>query len=411
MSVADIAITDYDYALPDERIALHPAEQRDGCLLLTCDAEGEIADRRFGELPQLLPSDSLMVCNNTRVINARLRFRKHTGAEIEVFLLEPESPADYAMMFQATGSCEWRCIVGNLKRWKDGVLRQELTLADGSSITLEAERLESLSPTSHIVRLSWDGGATFGEVVESAGKIPIPPYLNRQSEESDTIDYQTVYSKIKGSVAAPTAGLHFTPGVLDRLTAQGIQRAELTLHVGAGTFMPVKSEHIGGHEMHTEVYSVKREVIEAILGALRDGRPITAVGTTSVRTLESLPAAGHHISRGKDAHVTQWEVYSDNDYYTAESLEALLKYMEEKNLDTFTSSTAIMIAPGFGWRLTDRIVTNFHQPESTLLLLVSSFLGLDSDGTERWRRVYDHALNGDYRFLSYGDACLFERKK
>ena len=413
MNVADIEIAAYDYPLPEERIALHPVEGRDGCLLLHCDGTGTVSDHLFGQLPGLLPAASLMVCNNTRVINARLRFRKETGAEIEVFLLEPEQPRDYAQMFQSRNRCVWRCIIGNLKRWKQGVLTLPLTLADGSNVTLEAEKIDSLSPTSHIVELRWDSDATFSEVVDAAGRIPIPPYLNRESEECDSDDYQTVYSKIKGSVAAPTAGLHFTANVLDQLAKAGIDRAELTLHVGAGTFMPVKSDRIGDHAMHTEVYTVRREVIATLIDALTTGRPVTAVGTTSVRTLESLPLAGWHIARGEDAHVAQWEAYTDEavKYDTLSGLRTLLEYMDSHALTQFTSSTAIMIAPGFKWRITDRMVTNFHQPESTLLLLVSSFLGNDADGTERWRRVYNHALDGGYRFLSYGDACLFERRQ
>lgn len=410
--VQDIEIRDFDYPLPDERIARHPLAERDRCLLLHCGREGEIADRRFDALPGLLPAGSLMVCNNTRVINARMRFVKDTGAAIEVFLLEPIEPSDYALMFQSSGKCRWSCMIGNLKRWKQGSLSRKVEIPGHGEVTLSVTRLSPLPGNAHEVELTWDNPAvTLAEIVEAAGKIPIPPYLNRQSEESDATDYQTVYSRIMGSVAAPTAGLHFTDSVLGALEEQGIERAELTLHVGAGTFQPVKSDEIGGHEMHTEVYGIRRGTLQQLIDAIRSGRHITAVGTTSVRTLESLPYAGMRLIRGEDPHVTQWEPYAAerNSFDTATALQGIADYMDARGLKVFSSSTAIMIAPGFGWRMTDAMVTNFHQPQSTLLLLVSSFLGKDSDGGERWRRIYRHALEGDYRFLSYGDACLFFR--
>lgn len=405
-----IRIADYDYPLPQERIAQHPLKERDRCLLLRRSADGAIDDHRFDALPELLPPTTLMICNNTRVINARMCFHKSTGARIEVFLLEPDTPSDYALMFQSRGRCVWQCMIGNLKRWKDGELEQRV-----DHTTLRARRLETLGGGAHRVELSWDDETkTLADIVEAAGKIPIPPYLNRDTEESDSDDYQTVYSKMKGSVAAPTAGLHFTERVLEELSRRGIERRELTLHVGAGTFQPVKAEEIGDHPMHTETYSITRATLGELIAAVEEGRPVTAVGTTSVRTIESLPYAGARIAAGLDSGVTQWEAYSPEtqEIDTLESLRALARHLDEHGLDRFTSSTSIMIAPGFRWRLVDVMVTNFHQPESTLLLLVSSFMGdKPGSGEAHWREVYNHALRGDYRFLSYGDACLFFRPK
>ncbi len=411
MAVADIRISDFDYALPDGRIARHPLPERDRCLLLRCDASGGIEDRRFYELPGLLPAGTLMVCNNTRVINSRLQFRKPTGSLIEVFLLEPETPADYALMFQSRGPVVWKCLVGNLKRWKSGILTRVIEV-EGREVTLTARRLtaEPHADNSHSVELSWDDPELHAaDVIGAAGRIPIPPYLNRESEQCDSTDYQTVYSKIKGSVAAPTAGLHFTPETLSALDAAGVRREELTLHVGAGTFRPVKSETIGEHPMHTEVFTVTLGLVEMLVDALKSGRHIAAVGTTSVRTLESLPYLGRRLARGLDAGVEQWEAYEAPVADAAEALEQLADYMRGNGKERLTASTAIMIAPGFRWNLVDVMVTNFHQPQSTLLLLVSSFLGDNGTGdvTPRWRTVYDHALAGGYRFLSYGDACLF----
>lgn len=413
--VGGIRISDFAYPLPDERIARHPLSQRDRCRLLVCDTLRGLADRHFDELDSLLPERTLMVCNNTRVINARLRFRKSTGATVEVFLLEPLDPSDYASMFQCCGRAVWRCMIGNLKRWKEGELTLEVPLSDGTRTTLTARRLESMPGNSHAVELSWDTArsVTLSQIVEGAGRIPIPPYLNRDTEDTDEEDYQTVYSKILGSVAAPTAGLHFTDEILQRLEAKAIKRAEVTLHVGAGTFQPVKTDLIGGHDMHTETYEISRGELVRIIDQVERGWPITAVGTTSVRTLESLPYAGAHLLEGTPHHVSQWEAYSPgaSAIDTLQSLRALLAHMDASGTDTFIGTTAIMIAPGFHWRLTDSMITNFHQPRSTLLLLVSSFLGHGADGTPCWRRVYDHALRHEYRFLSYGDACLFYRTK
>ena len=416
--VKNIRIADFDYPLPDERIARHPLAARDSCLLLVAGNDGEVRHCRFDVLPQLLPQDSLLVCNNTRVINARIKFRKETGSEVEVFLLEPLEPEDYVLMFQSKGRCKWSCMVGNLKRWKSGPLIKELTI-DGRKVMLSAMRGEARPGNAHEIEFCWDDpDLTFASIVDAAGYIPIPPYLRRPSEQSDADDYQTVYARVKGSVAAPTAGLHFTERIFDELKKKGITAMPVTLHVGAGTFQPVKSDLIGEHPMHTEVFSVDRSLVQTLVDALRIGRPVTAVGTTSVRTLESLPYLGMALTAGDESlTVGQWTAYmtdapeSDDELkeQTISWLEALLAFFDRNALPTITASTSIMIAPGFRWRLVDRMVTNFHQPQSTLLLLVSSFLGSDSAAQPRWRGIYDEALDGDYRFLSYGDACLFER--
>ena len=403
MEIKDIQIADFDYPLPDARIASHPLEVRDECLLLVRHADGRVEDRRFTDLPSLLPDGAMLVYNNTRVINARLRFRKGadaTGALIEIFCLEPVSPADYAQNFASTGECEWLCFVGNSKRWKDGRLTAVIEI-DGKPVTLGATRVERRGNAS-VVRFDWDAaGATFSDVISAAGEIPIPPYLNRGTEQSDKADYQTVYSRIEGSVAAPTAGLHFTPRVLADIDARGISRRELTLHVGAGTFQPVKSDSIGGHEMHSEFIAVGRDLIEE-LGST--SRPVIAVGTTSVRTLESLYHLGCMAASGLRPDVLdQWYPYSPShpSLSVAEAMKALAASFDGP---VFVASTRLMIAPGYKYRVVKGMVTNFHQPRSTLLLLVSAFIG---DRTPTWRELYAHALEGDYRFLSYGDACLF----
>lgn len=397
--VKNIRISEFDYPLPDERIARHPLAQRDACKLLVSREPGEAVHEVFSSLPSLLPEDSLLVCNDTRVINARIRFEKATGSKIEVFLLEPLEPEDYVLMFQSRGRCRWNCMVGNLKRWKDQPLTKELDI-DGRKVTLTAVRGEAREGNAHDIEFMWDDDTvTFASIVDAAGYIPIPPYLKRDSEATDADDYQTVYARIKGSVAAPTAGLHFTPGVFDALRARGVDIMPVTLHVGAGTFQPVKSEEIGDHPMHTEVFSVDRELIQALVDALRIGRNITAVGTTSVRTLESIPYLGLNLLKGDDSMtVSQWQAYDttasgeDLKKETILALETLLGYMEAMEMRTLTASTSIMIAPGFRWRLVDMMVTNFHQPQSTLLLLVSSFLGDNADGSPRWRSLYDEAL-------------------
>ncbi len=403
MEPRSIRIADFDYHLPEERIAPHPCEPRDACRLLVRRAGLPAGHLRFTDLPGQLPEGALLVCNNTRVINARIKMRKPTGAEIEIFCLEPYAPRDYARAFQAVGSCEWSALVGNAKRWKQGAVERACTAPAGTPFTLSAECLGELEGGERRVRLSWDAPSlTFAEVIAAAGYIPIPPYLCRESQECDAVDYQTVYSRIKGSVAAPTAGLHFTPAVLEAVRSRGVDIRELTLHVGAGTFRPVKSDTIGDHPMHTETVQVERALLSDIIGALRSGRPVIATGTTTVRTLESLPLLAFHTDT---LHVEQWEAYS-REFDTVEALESLASYMDARDLESLTATTAIMIAPGFPWRVVGGMVTNFHQPQSTLLLLVASWLESHGGDEGEWRRLYAEALEGDYRFLSYGDSML-----
>ena len=405
-NIRNIRIEDFDYPLPDERIAKHPLPDRDRCKLLLFDG-GNISSHQFCDVPALLPEHSMLVYNNTKVINARLRFRKAGGgATIEVFCLEPVSPVDYAQIFQTTHSCTWLCLVGNSKRWKSGDLEQTITI-DGNPVRLSATRGERRG-NAFLVTFTWDGDkVTFASVLEAVGEIPIPPYLNRGTEPSDSSDYQTVYSHIKGSVAAPTAGLHFTDEVLAECDRRGIERRELTLHVGAGTFQPVKSNTIGGHDMHTEFISVPRQLIVDLINT---ERPIVAVGTTSVRTLESLYYIGLTLLNNPDATesdlcVGQWMPYTQGSPVdTRRALHAIVDYLDRHGIDTYLGSTQIMIAPSFEFHIISGIITNFHQPQSTLLLLVSAFVGGD-----RWRDIYRYALDNGYRFLSYGDGSLLLR--
>lgn len=402
MNPRTLRIEDYNYPLPASRIATHPLAERDACRLLCYDSQSRrCADRCFRELPGLLPPGALLVYNNTRVINARLKFRKTSGATIEIFCLEPAAPADYERNFAARAECGWVCLVGNSKRWKEGDLTMDLTV-DGAPVTLTASRT---SPAGTDITFRWTGDVPFSDIIAAAGEIPIPPYLNRASEASDATDYQTVYSHIEGSVAAPTAGLHFTPALLAALDARGIRRREVTLHVGAGTFRPVKADTIGEHDMHSEFITVPREVI-ADLAATES--PIVAVGTTSVRTLESLYHIGRLIIEGRwtdGGELPQWAPYEESgeEISTRQALAAILGWLDGRGQTILGAYTRIIIAPGYRFRVVDAMITNFHQPQSTLLLLVSAFL----DG--QWRIPYDHALGGDYRFLSYGDACLLSR--
>lgn len=396
-----IRISDYDYPLPDERIAKFPLPERDSSKLLVY-RHGEVSEDHFTSLPQYLKPGMLMVFNNTKVIQARLHFRKETGALIEVFCLEPYSPADYAQNFQQTETCSWLCMIGNLKKWKEGVLRKEMTV-NGRDLILCAERGEAVG-TSHAVRFSWnDSTVTFSDILECMGELPIPPYLNRETQESDKKTYQTVYSKIKGSVAAPTAGLHFTERVLSALDNAGIEREELTLHVGAGTFKPVKSEEIEGHDMHTEYISVRRSTIEKLIA--HNGEAV-AVGTTSVRTLESLYYIGLKLEKDMELseeglHINQWEPYEEaSGLSTVRALQNIVDWLDRHGIETLHTSTQIIIAPGYKYHIVKAMVTNFHQPKSTLLLLVSAFVNGD------WHRIYDYALSHDFRFLSYGDSSL-----
>lgn len=396
-----IRIEEFNYPLSDERIAKFPLTKRDESKLLVY-RNGKIDEAVFKQLSDYLPQGSMLVYNNTRVIQARMLFQKETGAQIEVFCLEPVIPHDYALVFQQTETCSWLCLVGNLKKWKEGALHKTIRM-DDKEVVLSAERIKTTGD-SHLVRFSWNNPqVTFAELLDAAGILPIPPYLHRETRESDLQTYQTVYSKIKGSVAAPTAGLHFTPEVLAGLDAKGFTREEVTLHVGAGTFKPVKSEVIGDHEMHTEFISVRRSAIENIRTNL--GRVI-AVGTTSVRTLESLYYMGRTLVNNPDATseelvVTQWTPYHDTEEVTThEALTALLDYLDRNQTDTLLSATQIMIAPGYEFKIVKGIITNFHQPKSTLLLLISAFVN------GNWKSIYNYALDNDFRFLSYGDSSL-----
>lgn len=403
MNPRNIHISDYNYTLPPERIARYPLAHRDQSKLLVYD-KGKISRHVFKDIAGFIPEYSLLVCNNTKVIQARLHFRKPTGALIEIFCLEPHLPNDYQLIFEQREHCEWQCLVGNKKKWKDGKLALHFALGN-NNVTLEAEITET-AENHVVVRFSWNGKFSFAEILEAVGELPIPPYLNRETEESDKETYQTVYSKIDGSVAAPTAGLHFTQNVFDSLKKRNIECDEVTLHVGAGTFKPVKATEINGHEMHSEYICVKRHTIERLIA---HGGHCTAVGTTSVRTLESLFYIGLKIMRNPNIspdqlHVEQWLPYdtpeADNDINPLQPLNAILTWLNTHNLNTIHTTTQIIIAPGYKYHIVERIITNFHMPQSTLLLLVSAFIGED------WKQVYDYALDNDFRFLSYGDSSI-----
>ncbi len=391
----NIRITDYNYDLPDERIAKYPLAERDASKLLTFQ-DGVISESIFKHLPTQLPKDSFLVFNMTKVIRARLQFQKPTGAIIEIFCLEPYEPTDYAMALQTTQSCEWKCLVGNLKRWKEDKINLTVT-HNGEECKLSAQ-IKERTKDAFIISFSWDKPFTFSEILEYSGAIPIPPYLNRKSETIDTERYQTVFSKIEGSVAAPTAGLHFTPEVLAQLAQNNIQTGQLTLHVGAGTFKPVKSETVGDHHMHTEVFSFSK----ALLNNLLENDTIIAVGTTSVRSLESIYQIGAKLLSQSPTplHIRQWEAYELPSYSQKEAIRAVLNYMESENTEQLTAKTDILIAPSYNFKIISGMLTNFHQPQSTLLLLVAALVGKD------WKKIYNYALANDYRFLSYGDSSL-----
>lgn len=403
--VQQIKIEDYDYQLPDEQIAKFPLDNRDKSKLLV-NKNGHLSEHIFSELPSLLATDSLLVFNNTKVIQARLLFYKDTGAKIEIFCLEPHSPNDYALSFQQTESCEWKCMVGNSKKWKEETLTTTVKTHSNTLLKLSAERISS-DENSHIIRFCWDDPTcSFAEILNLAGELPIPPYLHRDTTEKDKDTYQTVYSKIKGSVAAPTAGLHFSPEVFEELSKKGIETEELTLHVGAGTFQPVKSELIENHNMHSEVISVNKSCINHLINKL--GK-IVAVGTTSVRTLESLYYMGLYLeskpnANASELNITQWTPYKIEASISSEqALNNILTYLEKNNIGTLQASTKIMIAPEYEFKIVKNIITNFHQPKSTLLLLISAYLKGD------WEKMYKYAQTNDFRFLSYGDSSLLMR--
>ena len=439
----EILIEDYNYPLPDERIAKYPLAKRDTSKLLVY-RDGQVSEDVFVHVGEYLSSSSLLIYNNTRVIQARLEFHKKSlgvtselaqsateplnseasrGARIEIFCLEPLQPNDHQLALSSTEGCTWKCMIGNAKKWKVGALSLPVTLASGQEVTLFAEKGKQTGNTFE-VRFSWtsncltgvaDLNISFAEILDAVGELPIPPYLNRKTEESDKTTYQTVYSRIKGSVAAPTAGLHFTDEVLDGLRAKGVQTAEVTLHVGAGTFQPVKVANANEHTMHTEVIAVTRETIQTLRDHVGD---IVAVGTTSMRTLESLYFIGEQLSTSKTPktaaqqrfehlellRVAQFAPYTrEYTLSTRDAMQALVDYLDATGQDVLHAETQIMIKPGYQFRVVDKLITNFHQPKSTLLLLVSAFVGGD------WHTIYDYALANDFRFLSYGDSSILTR--
>ena len=399
--IPKIHIEDFSYPLPDERIAKYPLPERDASKLLVY-RDGIVSERIFRNLADELPVGSLMVFNDTKVVPARLFFRRPTGAHIEIFCLEPDDPIDYNVNFAATDHCRWKCVIGNAKRWKEDVLSYDVTEGELVDFQLKARLIEREGQTG-VVEFSWQGDAPFSRVLELCGRVPIPPYLNRDTESIDLERYQTLYAHIRGSVAAPTAGLHFTQRVLDDIRARGIETANVCLHVGAGTFLPVKSSLVSEHPMHREPFVVSRE----LLVKLRDTqKPVVAVGTTSVRTLESLYYVGIScLEQGSPADVDQWAPYVREYAPTRqEALAAIVKYLDDNQLDELKIGTRIIIVPGFRFRIVDAMVTNFHQPQSTLLLLISAFVGGD------WHTIYDYALANGFRFLSYGDSSLLFRR-
>jgi len=401
--IPDIRIEEYNYSLPDDRIAKYPLESRDSSKLLRF-IDGSVSEHHFTEIQDFIPDDSIMIFNDTKVVPARLHFQRPTGAHIEIFCLEPVFPEEYVSMFAATDRCRWKCIVGNVKRWKGDTLllfnpQNDKAISD---LNLRADLIERTAETS-IVEFSWSGDIPFSSVLEIGGSVPIPPYLNRDTEEVDLDRYQTLYARFRGSVAAPTAGLHFTESVLEAIRHKGISEETVCLHVGAGTFLPVKSSLVSEHTMHREPFTVTLNLLKKILNRKCK---ITAVGTTSVRTLESLYYIGVScIENGFPQDVGQWDPYMrEYPYSTDEAFEALVKYMEDKGLKELKQGTRIIIVPGFKFRVVDILVTNFHQPQSTLLLLISAFVNGD------WKKIYDFALRNDFRFLSYGDSSILFRK-
>jgi len=396
----DIKISDYTYNLPDERIAKYPLTERDKSKLLVRQ-NGTIKQDIFENCANYLPEDAQLVFNNTRVIHARLFFYKETGAKIEIFCLEPVEPADYQVAFQETEEVTWKCMVGNSKKWKEGFLSQTFEI-DGQSIELTAAKIGQEGNSFHI-RFVWNGGVHFSEIIEHIGQLPIPPYLNRNTEESDEESYQTVYAKIDGSVAAPTAGLHFTDPVIAQLSAKNITTNEITLHVGAGTFQPVKSETIEGHTMHHEQVIIPIDILRSFV---ENPKNIIAVGTTSVRSLESLYWIGLQLEEQRfdpfHPEVKQWEPYENEAKISIEkALQNIIYFLAENGEKVIRFSTQIIILPGYDFKLISGMFTNFHQPQSTLLLLISAFLN------NKWKEVYDYALANDFRFLSYGDSNLY----
>ena len=399
-----IRIDDYNYDLPEDRIAKYPLAQRDDSKLLV-NFDGILRDCLFRNIAEYLPDNALMVFNETKVVPARLLFKRESGALIEIFCLEPQAPSDYQQAFATTQSCVWKAIVGNARKWKGDTLSlfaEHIDDKEIKSLDLKADFVER-EGNAFIVKFNWKGGASFSQVMEMCGKMPIPPYLNRETQPIDFTRYQTLYARIEGSVAAPTAGLHFTDRELTAIDDKGIERAKLCLHVGAGTFLPVKSEYIADHTMHGEPFSVTKEFLTKLAGYA--GKEVIAVGTTSIRTLESLYYLGVHcIEKGEPGAVGQWEPYRDEGYSHTPlaAVEALIKYLDDNKLNSITSRTNLIIVPSYEFKFVTYMVTNFHQPKSTLLLLIAAAVG---DG---WKQMYRFAMDNGYRFLSYGDSSLLK---
>ena len=401
--IPEIRIEDFNYTLPDERIAKYPLPERDGSKLLIYK-DGIVSHRSFRNISELLPEDSLMIFNDTKVVPARLHFQRDTGAHIEIFCLEPVVPEEYVSMFAVTDRCRWKCIVGNVKRWKGDTLSLYNPMEDETvgRMRLKADLVERDGETS-VVEFRWSDGSPFSKVLEVSGSVPIPPYLNRDTEQIDLERYQTLYARFRGSVAAPTAGLHFTESVLESIRNRSIETETVCLHVGAGTFLPVKSSLVSEHNMHREPFVVTKALLNKLIS--KKGSLI-AVGTTSVRTLESLYYVGVKcLEDGVPSDVCQWDPYTrEYPYSLTESLEAIVRYLDENSLEELKIGTRIIIVPGYKFKVVDVLVTNFHQPQSTLLLLISAFIGGD------WKRIYNYALDNDFRFLSYGDSSVLFRK-
>ena len=407
--IPEIHIEDYNYPLPDGRIAKYPLPERDSSKLLRY-RDGVVDEFVFRDIPDLLPEGSVMVFNDTKVVPARLHFQRESGAHIEVFCLQPVEPAEYSTVFSVTDRCVWRCVIGNSKRWKDDILRLYGYGSNPSLVRMDLKaRLLAKEGETGLVEFTWADGSPFSAVLEACGTVPIPPYLNRETEAVDLERYQTLYARFRGSVAAPTAGLHFTENVLQRIREKGISTETVCLHVGAGTFLPVKSSNVADHPMHSEPFVVKKAFIQSISdinkSVFNRNKKVIAVGTTSVRTLESLYYVGVScIETGRPTPVEQWCPYTrEYPYSLQESLDAIVDYLDRSSLDELRLDTRIIIVTGFRFRVVDLLVTNFHQPESTLILLVSAFVGGD------WRTIYDYALSHGFRFLSYGDSSLLQR--
>jgi S-adenosylmethionine:tRNA ribosyltransferase-isomerase len=404
LSIPPVDVKDFSYDLPPERIAQYPLAGRDSSKVLILKGHS-ISETTFARIHEHIPAKSLLVFNDTRVIRARLIFTKSTGATIEIFCLEPIGPfAEISSAFSITAGCTWKCLIGNVKRWKEGALQKIIRQVD-SEMILNAVKKEDLGDGCFSVEFHWKPeGKTFSEVIRQAGLVPLPPYINRTSSESDALRYQTIYAEKEGSVAAPTAGLHFTDHVIRDLEEKGCEFARVTLHVGIGTFRPVNTPDITAHIMHGERIFVKRETISTLLD---NKMPVVAVGTTTVRTLESLYWLGARIlTYGTKEHpdVQQWDPYNDElnrDIPVSESLNALLGYLDKAHLPYYSGNTELMILPGYSFRFITGMITNFHMPQSTLLMLVAAFTGTD------WKNAYSYAMEHDFRFLSYGDACLF----